>query len=72
MEVAMNDIPSVMTEMPRRRLATLRSIVATWEERKRFRCELEQKLKDDPHLICDIGLTKLEAEAEIAKPFWQV
>jgi uncharacterized protein YjiS (DUF1127 family) len=29
-------------------------------------------LKDDPHLICDIGLTKLEAEAEIAKPFWQV
>ena len=70
----MNDIPSVMTEMPRRpyRLATLRSIIATWEERKRFRCELEQKLKDDPHLICDIGLTRLEAEAEIAKLFWQV
>lgn len=70
----MNDTPSVMTEMPRRpyRLATLRSIIATWEERKRFRCELEQKLKDDPHLICDIGLTRLEAEAEIAKLFWQV
>ncbi|MFC0808109.1 DUF1127 domain-containing protein [Ensifer sp. P24N7] len=70
----MNDTPSVMTETPRRpyRLATLRSIIATWEERKRFRCELEQKLKDDPHLICDIGLTRLEAEAEIAKPFWQV
>ena len=70
----MNDIPSVMTEMPRRpyQLAALRSIIATWEERKRFRCELEQKLKDDPHLISDIGLTRLEAEAEIAKPFWQV
>ncbi len=70
----MNDIRSVLTEMPRRpyHLATLRNIIATWEERKRFRCELEQRLKDDPHLICDIGLTRLEAEAEIAKPFWQV
>ncbi|UIJ96511.1 DUF1127 domain-containing protein [Sinorhizobium meliloti] len=70
----MNDIPSVVTETPRRpyRPATIRSIIVTWDERKRFRCELEQKLKDDPHLISDIGLTKLEAEAEIAKPFWQV
>ncbi|TIU24981.1 MAG: DUF1127 domain-containing protein, partial [Mesorhizobium sp.] len=27
-------------------LATLRSIVAAWDERKRFRWELEQMLKD--------------------------
>ena len=69
----MNDTPSVMTEMPRRpyRLATLRSIIATWEERKRFRRELEQKSKDDPHLIDDIGLTRRQVEAEIAKRFWQ-
>jgi uncharacterized protein YjiS (DUF1127 family) len=53
-------------------LATLRSIIATWGERIRFRRELEQKLKDDPHLIDDIGLTRRQIEAEIAKPFWQV
>jgi len=53
-------------------LATLRSIIATWDERKRFRWELEQMLKANPHLICDIGLTRRQVEAEIAKPFWQV
>ncbi len=52
-------------------LATLRSIIATWGERIRLRCELEQKLKDDPHLIDDIGLTRRQLEVEIAKPFWQ-
>ena len=40
-------------------------------ERIRFRWELEQKLKANPHLIDDIGLTKRQVEAEIAKPFWQ-
>ena len=29
-------------------LATLRSRIATWDERIRFRLELEQELKDDP------------------------
>ena len=52
-------------------LATLRSIIATWDERKRFRWELEQMSKDNPHLIDDIGLTRRQVEAEIAKPFWQ-
>jgi uncharacterized protein YjiS (DUF1127 family) len=52
-------------------LATLRSIIATWRWRIRFRWELEQKSKDNPHLIDDIGLTKRQVEAEIAKPFWQ-
>ncbi|EHK54991.1 hypothetical protein MAXJ12_22541 [Mesorhizobium alhagi CCNWXJ12-2] len=28
--------------------------------------------KDNPHLIDDIGLTKRQVEAEIAKRFWQV
>lgn len=52
-------------------LATLRSIVAAWDERKRFRWELEQMAKDNPHLIDDIGLTRRQVEAEIAKPFWR-
>lgn len=52
-------------------LPTLRSIVATWEERKRFRWDLEQMSKDSPHLIDDIGLTGRQVAAEIAKPFWQ-
>ncbi|RWO10487.1 MAG: DUF1127 domain-containing protein [Mesorhizobium sp.] len=52
-------------------LATLRSIIAAWDERKRFRWELEQMSKDNPHLIDDIGLTRRQVEAEIAKPFWR-
>jgi uncharacterized protein YjiS (DUF1127 family) len=28
-------------------------------------------LKNNPELIDDIGLTKRQIEAEIAKPFWQ-
>ncbi|RWO93020.1 MAG: DUF1127 domain-containing protein [Mesorhizobium sp.] len=52
-------------------LATLRSIIAAWDERKRFRWELEQMAKDNPHLIDDIGLTRRQLEAEIAKPFWR-
>jgi len=60
-------------EVSRRRygLATLRSIIASWDERKRFRWDLEQKSKANPHLIDDIGLTRRQVEAEIAKPFWQ-
>ncbi len=52
-------------------LATLRNIIAAWEERIRFRWDLEQKSKDNPHLLQDIGLTRRQAEAEIAKPFWR-
>ncbi len=52
-------------------LATLRSIIATWRWRMRYRWELEQRSQANPHLIDDIGLTKRQVEAEIAKPFWQ-
>lgn len=63
-------------DVPIRHLATLRSIIAawrerTWRERIRFRWELEQMSKANPHLIDDIGLTRRQVEAEIAKPFWQ-
>ena len=69
----MNETPTLASTPPHRlfSLASLRNMIATWGERTRFRRELEQKLKDDPHLIADIGLTKREFEAEIAKPFWQ-
>jgi uncharacterized protein YjiS (DUF1127 family) len=52
-------------------LATLRSIIATWRWRIRFRWELEQMSKANPHLIDDIGMTRRQVEAEIAKRFWQ-
>jgi uncharacterized protein YjiS (DUF1127 family) len=52
-------------------LATLPSTIATWRWRIHFRWELEQKSKASPHLIDDVGLTRREVEAEIAKPFWQ-
>jgi uncharacterized protein YjiS (DUF1127 family) len=82
MEASMNDIPTRASaphhalrpaDMSRRHssLVTLRSIFATWDERQRFRRELEQIARDNPHLIGDIGLTRRQVEAEIAKPFWQ-
>ena len=52
-------------------LGALRGAVANWEERVRFRWDLAQMLNANPHLIDDIGLTKKQAEAEIAKPFWR-
>lgn len=52
-------------------LSTLRKVIAIWDERQRFRWDLAQKSKANPHLIDDIGLTKRQVEAEIVKPFWQ-
>jgi uncharacterized protein YjiS (DUF1127 family) len=77
----MNDIPIlVSTARPgtpaglpdqRRSLTTLCRMIATWRWRKGFRWELEQMSNTNPHLIDDIGLTRRQVEAEIAKPFWQ-
>ena len=53
------------------RLTSLRGVIAAWEDRKRFRWDLEQMSKANPHLIDDIGLTQRQVAAEIAKPFWQ-
>jgi uncharacterized protein YjiS (DUF1127 family) len=86
MEVAMNDTfaslpyPVVWPGTPvepvkashwRNGLGALRGIIETWEERIRFRWDLAQMLNSNPHLIDDIGLTRRQAEAEIAKPFWR-
>jgi len=65
--------PAEPAEASRRHygLATLRSIVATWRRRTRFRRELKRISEVSTHLIDDIGLTRQQAETEIAKPFWQ-
>jgi uncharacterized protein YjiS (DUF1127 family) len=51
--------------------AALLDIINVWEERKRFRWELDEMARTNPHLIEDIGLTKEALEAEVAKPFWK-
>ena len=52
-------------------LSTLRDIIKSYRTRRRFRCDLERLSKENPHLIADVGLTKWQAEAEVAKRFWQ-
>ncbi len=52
-------------------LTALWSMIATWRGRIRLRRKLELMSKANPHLIDDIGLTRRQVEAEIAKPFWQ-
>ncbi|MBZ9992099.1 DUF1127 domain-containing protein [Mesorhizobium sp. BH1-1-5] len=53
-------------------LAALRSLIAERRKQAYFRFELKRMATDNPHLIDDIGLTRKEVEAEIAKlPFWQ-
>ena len=51
--------------------AVLFDLVSTWEERARFRWQLDEMIKANPHLIGDIGLTRQQADTEIAKPFWR-
>lgn len=53
-------------------LAALRGFLAARRKQARFRFDLKRMATDNPYLIDDIGLTKEEVEAEIAKlPFWQ-
>uniref|UniRef100_UPI0035A85799 DUF1127 domain-containing protein n=1 Tax=Mesorhizobium sp. LHD-90 TaxID=3071414 RepID=UPI0035A85799 len=70
---AWRETPVRPADAPRRYdgIATLRDLVAAWSERMRFRWDLAQRSKDSPHLIDDIGLTRRQVEAEIAKPFWR-
>jgi uncharacterized protein YjiS (DUF1127 family) len=70
-EVAVNDTPILRPARRHYNLRALRSIIAAWDERRRFRWQLQQMSKANPHLIDDIGLTRRQVEAEIAKPFWQ-
>jgi uncharacterized protein YjiS (DUF1127 family) len=51
--------------------SSLLNILRTWEDRLRFRWQLKEMARTAPHLIDDMGLTKKQVEAEIAKRFWQ-
>jgi len=55
-----------------RSLPVLRDRMSARRRAMRFRWELKRMMKDNPHLIDDIGLTRRQAEAEIARlPVWQ-
>lgn len=71
--LARTQAPVRRRRAPRRSLglAGLLGMLGAWEERKRFRLRLEDMLMTAPHLIEDVGLTRKQVEAEIAKPFWQ-
>jgi uncharacterized protein YjiS (DUF1127 family) len=53
-------------------LRPLRRLLARWRARDRFHSELEQKLRGDPHLIDDVGLSRRQVQEELDRPFWQV
>jgi uncharacterized protein YjiS (DUF1127 family) len=42
--------------------------IRLWQDRSRGRREL---LRLDDHVLRDIGITRLQAEAEASKPFWR-
>lgn len=42
--------------------------VTTWETRRKSRSILKHL---EPHLLDDIGLSRLSAQAEASKPFWR-
>ncbi|WP_349295689.1 MFS transporter (plasmid) [Thioclava sp. 'Guangxiensis'] len=42
-----------------------------WKERTHHRKDLKERLSTNPHLIEDMGLKRAEAEAEVAKRFWE-
>jgi uncharacterized protein YjiS (DUF1127 family) len=58
-------VPQEAARRLRRGLETMQA----WRERARGRREL---LTLDGHMLRDIGITRLQAEAEAYKPFWRV
>ncbi len=52
----------------RRWLAGAVETLLTWSERVR---ERRQLMQFEDHMLHDIGVTRSEAEAEAAKPFWR-
>ena len=49
-------------------LRRVRDTIRLWQDRTRGR----QQLRDlDDHVLRDIGITRLQADAEASKPFWR-
>ncbi|WP_457583883.1 DUF1127 domain-containing protein [Ensifer canadensis] len=46
-------------------------LLVIWDERLRFRQQLEMMARHTPELLDDVGLTKAQVERETRKPFWQ-
>jgi len=42
-----------------------------WVERAYFRARLREDIKNEPHLLRDIGIKVYEAQAEAARFFWE-
>lgn len=64
--------PAMPKGVRRYGLAALRELMVARRKQARYRFDLKRMARDNPHLIDDIGLTRDEVEAEIAKlPFWQ-
>ncbi len=63
--------PSRPAAISHPRRLTLPGLVATWSGRMRLRWQLARMAEAGPHLVDDIGLTRGQIEAEIAKPFWR-
>lgn len=64
----MHDAPTLASDsVP----AAPQGLLALWHARIRARWKLAQLAQENPHLLKDVGLTKQQVEAEIAKRFWQ-
>jgi uncharacterized protein YjiS (DUF1127 family) len=48
--------------------AAFLKLMATWRYRRHARADLGRL---DDRMLADIGLTRAEADIEIAKPFWR-
>ena len=46
-------------------------LIKAWDDRAYYRGQLARIANHTPELIEDIGLTRQQIEAEIAKPFWR-
>ena len=49
-------------------LSRVFGLIATWRERHAWRLDMRRL---DDHMLADIGLSRADAEVEIAKPFWR-
>lgn len=46
-------------------------LLTVWEERVRFRQQLELMARNKPELLDDVGLTRAQIDRETRKSFWQ-
>jgi uncharacterized protein YjiS (DUF1127 family) len=52
-------------------IRALAGLLESWRRRREFRGELSRLLAVGSYMAEDIGLTRAQARAEAAKPFWR-